>query len=208
MTCISSVSYRINVNGQQGNAFEEGRGLKQGDPLSPLLFVLSMEYFTRLMKIAGNHPQFFYLPNCKQIKLNHLMFADDVILFCKAHPPTLHIIMNTLQNFQQLAGLQANQAKPHLVCGGCDPLLQKKCLDITGYQEGALPMRYLGVPITGSKLSKMECRSLVEKIMGKIKLWFTRNLSFAGRAQLLSPVIFGMYNFWASIFILPQEVID
>ena len=69
-------------------------------------------------------------------------------------------------------------------------------------------MRYLGAPIIVSKLSKMEYKSLVEKNMGKIKLWSTRNLSFVGRSQLLNSVIIGMYNFWASIFILPQEVID
>ncbi|KAJ8419283.1 LOW QUALITY PROTEIN: hypothetical protein Cgig2_007606 [Carnegiea gigantea] len=106
------------------------------------------------------------------------------------------------QYYQKLLGKQntqrmpidpnANQAKSHLVCEGCDPALQKKCLDITGYQEEALSMRYLGAPITVSKLSKMEYRSLIEKIMGKIKLWFTRNLSFAGRAQLLNSVIFGI----------------
>ena len=86
MACIISVTYRVNVNGQQGEVFQEGRGLKQGDLLSPLLFVLTMEYFTRLMKIAGDHPQFKFHPTCGQIKLNHLMFAaDDVIIFSKAH---------------------------------------------------------------------------------------------------------------------------
>ena len=69
-------------------------------------------------------------------------------------------------------------------------------------------MRYLGVPITVSKLSKIECHTLVDKIMGKIKQWSTTNISFAGRAQLINSVVFGMYSFWASIFILPKEVID
>ncbi|KAJ8429749.1 hypothetical protein Cgig2_031567 [Carnegiea gigantea] len=64
------------------------------------------------------------------------------------------------------------------------------------------------MPITASKLSKLECRILVEKIMGKVRLWSTRSLSLVGRAQLLNTVVFGMYNFWAMIFILPQEVID
>lgn len=64
------------------------------------------------------------------------------------------------------------------------------------------------MPITASKFSKLECRTLVGKIMRKVILWSTRSPSFAGRAQLFNTVVFGMYNFWATIFILPQEVID
>ncbi|KAJ8440145.1 LOW QUALITY PROTEIN: hypothetical protein Cgig2_003470 [Carnegiea gigantea] len=75
-------------------------------------------------------------------------------------------------------------------------------------KKGLYPMRYLGVTITASKLSKLEYRTLVEKIQRKIRQWYTRSFSFAGRAQLINSVIFGMYSFWASIFILPQEVID
>ena len=69
-------------------------------------------------------------------------------------------------------------------------------------------MKYQGVPIIASRLSKMECRTLVEKIVGKIRLWATNNISFASKAQLLNSVIFGMFNYWATIFVLPQEVID
>ena len=119
MACITFVTYRVNVNDQQREVFDGGRGLKQGDPLSPLLFVLIMDYFTRLMKITGDHPQFKFHPTCRQIKLNHLMFANDVINFSKAHLPTLQIIKNTLEKFYQVAGLKANQDKSQLVFGGC-----------------------------------------------------------------------------------------
>jgi len=134
------------------------------------------------------------------------MFADDVIIFRKAHLPTLQIIQSTLEKFYQVAGLRANPEKSQIICGGCNSQLQQQCLELTGYNEGCLPMRYLGVLITTSKLSKLECHILEDKITGKMKQWSTRNLSFASRAQLINTVVFAMYHFWAFIFILPQEV--
>ena len=79
--------------------------------------------------------------------------------------------------------------------------MQQQCLEVTGYREGELPMKYLGLPITASRLSKIECHSLVDKITGKMRQWSTRNLSFVGRALLINTVVFGMCGFWASIFI-------
>ena len=131
------------------------------------------------------------------------MFADDVIIFSKAHLPALQITKSTLEKFHQVAGLKANPDKSQIVCRGCNSQLLQQCLEITGYTEGSLLMKYLGFPITASKLSKLECHILVEKITGRMKQWSTRNLSFAGRAQLINIVVFGMYGFWASIFILP-----
>jgi len=56
-------------------------------------------------------------------------------------------------------------------------------------------MRYLGVPVIASRLSKLECRALVEKIIGKIRFWATKSISFADRAQLLNSVVFGMISY-------------
>jgi len=75
-------------------------------------------------------------------------------------------------------------------------------------KEAEIPLRYLGVLIIASRLTKLECRPLIEKIIAKINLWSTRNISFAGRAVLINTVIFGMFNYWASIFILPSEVLE
>ena len=68
-------------------------------------------------------------------------------------------------------------------------------------------MRYLGVPITISRLTKIECRGLVDKILAKVHIWATRNLSFVEIAKLISSITFGMFNYWASIFLLPNEVL-
>ena len=169
MACITSVTYRVNVNWIQGEVFEGGKGLKQGVPLSPLMFVLAMEYLTRLMNIAGEEPHFQFHPSSLQFKQNHLMLADNVIIFSKAHLSTSQIIKSTLEKFYQVTGLKANPEKSQIVCGGCNSHLQQQWLETTGYKEGCLPTRYLGVPITASKLSQMECHTLVEKIIEQMK---------------------------------------
>ena len=126
----------------------------------------------------------------------------------RAKPETLTIIHNTLMTFYQCIGLKANQIKSQMAFGGCSLSLQQQCLSLTGFQEGTLPLKYLGVPITASRLTKLECMALVEKIAGKIRLWATKSISFAARACLLNSVVFWMFSYWVSIFILPQEVID
>ena len=108
------------------------------------------------MMKASLQPSFSYHSYCKALQLSYLMFVDDVMLFFKAHLPTLRIIMATLQEFHDCVGLQANHTKSHIVFGGCIVHLQQQFLRVTSFQEGSLPLRYLGVPITANKLSKLE----------------------------------------------------
>ena len=182
--------------------------LEEGDLLSPSLFVLSMEYLSRLFKKASTLPRFEYHQHYKKLGLTHLLFTDDLIIFCKTRPTSLKIMTEAFQAFTICTGLKANLAKSQIVFGGdCNQVHQER-LNIIGFTEGQLHLRYLGVLITSSRLSKLECKALVEKISGKITTWSSRHISYAARAVLVNTVLFGMLNFWAQIFILPQEVVD
>lgn len=74
----------------------------------------------------------------------------------------------------------------------------------TGLTEGALPVRYLGIPLCTKKLSLAHCAPLIQSIKSKLHSWTVRSLSFAGRLQLLSTVIAGIINFWSCAYILPK----
>jgi len=116
--------------------------------------------------------------------------------------------MDVLIEFHLCAGLKTNLHKSQMVFGGTNSNLQQHCLQTIGLRESSLPLQYLGVRIVASKLTKFECDQLVNKITTKVHQWTARNILYAGRLILINSVIFGMFNCWASIFLLPNEVID
>jgi len=194
MACLTSVHFTVHLNGQDQGSFKGGKGLRQVGPLSPLLFVVSMEYLSRLLLKVSRDPQFRFHPSCN-LGLTHLIFADDLIIFSKADPPSLRLIMTALNSFHQCTSLEANLQKSHMVLGGAPCELQNLCLQETGFPQCQLPLKYLRVPITANRLTKIECSSLVEKIIAKVHTLGTRNISYAGRAVLVNSVIFGMYSY-------------
>ena len=93
----------------------------QGNPLSPLLFVLVMGYLSRSLKIASATPSFKYHPRCKRLELVHLMFADDLLLFWTAELQSVQGQMKAFQVFSNTTGLAANYNKSEIVIRRCDP---------------------------------------------------------------------------------------
>lgn len=91
--CVCSAKYSLVVNGEHVGCIEGMKGLRQGDPVSPLLFVLVMEYLTRLLQARTAHSPFRYHPGCKQLKIINLCFADDLLLFCQGRVPSVQLIL-------------------------------------------------------------------------------------------------------------------
>ena len=98
------------------------------------------------------------------------MFTDDLILFYKAYPASMQHIMNALQAFYEVVGLKANLTKSQVVVGGCSQEIKDQFLKLTGLKECQFPLKYLGLPIIASRLTRMKCRDLVSKILAKVDL--------------------------------------
>ena len=136
------------------------------------------------------------------------MFANDLVIVCKVSPTSLRLLMEAFHLFTACTGLKANMSKSQIVFGGTSSVVRNECMELIGFSEGHLPITYLGLPITASKLSKVECKTLVEKITSRITTWASRHISYAGRLVLVNSVLFEIFNFWAQVFLLPQAVID
>lgn len=207
LACISSTSFSFMINGKSYGLIRGKRGLRQGDPISPLLFVLGMEYFSRLMKGVADNPNFSYHPKCKRMKINHLSFADDLTIFCKADLDSTILVRQAIEEFGNTSGLRTNPSKCQLFMAGVQPNLQQEVVKQLKFMVGELPVRYLGMPLISTRLSDTDCKPIIDRIKKKIQSWSSRTLSYAGRLQLVNAVIFPIQVYWSSILVLPVSIL-
>lgn len=204
--CLTTTSFSIKVNGALCGYFKGNRGLRQGDPLSPPLFVMAMEVFGNLLISKFDEGRIGYHPLGRQPKITHLAFADDVMLFFDGKASSLQEINNILDRFQSLSGLSMNTDKTSLFHAGLNQV-EADSLATFGFQPGSFPLRYLGLPLLHRKLRKADYSPLTDMVSARFNGWAIKCLSFAGRLQLISSVIYGLINFWMSEFALPKGCI-
>ena len=105
MTCISTVSYSFNLNGQKVGYIKPSRGLRQGDPLSPYLFIICTERLSNLIKKAVDSKQLTGIKVCKDSPMiYHLFFADDALLCCKASKEEAKKVKEIIQTYGEDKG--------------------------------------------------------------------------------------------------------
>jgi len=111
---ISNNYYSVLLNGQSYGFFHSTRGVKQGDPLSPTLFILSAEVLSRALNSLFDDPQFvgYGMPKWSA-NLNHLAYAEDTIIFASSHDYSLGNIMVVLQDYEKQSGQKVNKEKSY-----------------------------------------------------------------------------------------------
>ncbi|XP_030479051.1 uncharacterized protein LOC115696282 [Cannabis sativa] len=135
MTCLKGTSYMLMMNGRLQGNFKGKKALRQGDPMSPLLFVLIMEYLTRRLRMETTKKTFRFHPLCKNLNSVSHFFADDLILFSK---DTLSAIV--------------------------DPNTKEDILMALQFVKGTFPLRYVGVPLRPTNWRREDCEAILKKI--------------------------------------------
>jgi hypothetical protein len=168
--CISSVRFSVLVNSSPTGFFSSSRGLRQGDPLSPLLFVIVMEALGRMISAAVSGGLLSGFSVGTGTDISHLLFADDTLLFCGANPNHLCNLRSLFLCFEAVSGLKTNLAKSELVpVGNVDNVAG--LAGILGCGVASLPLKYLGLPLGASYKAKHIWDGVIEKIERRLASW-------------------------------------
>lgn len=205
--CITTASFSINLNGSLTGNFKASRGLSQGDPLPPYLFILVMEGLTQLLEKQALSNPFSYHPKCTALNITSLAFADDLFIFSKADVNSVTSIKNTLNVFQEISGLKPNLQKSMVFTSGIKSQTQAAISCILGMQLGTLPIKYLGVPLTTGKLSHDNCRPLLDRLSAKVNSWSCKVLSYVAKVLLTNTVLTAIVRYWTASLLLPRKTI-
>ena len=205
--CITTSRFSISINGSLVGYFKGARGVRQGDPLSPYLFVLAMNVLSKMLNVVAKYGVFSFHLKCKKLELTHLCFADDLLIFSRGNLDSIVGIQNVMKQFYLFSGLHLNNSKCELFPSGISRILLSEIQEQTGFKLGVLPVRYLGVPLITRRLSAKDCMALVDSITARVQHWATKFLSYAGRYQLIQSVIFSIENYWCRHFLLPKSVL-
>jgi hypothetical protein len=167
--CISTVRFSVLVNGVPSGFFSSSRGLRQGDPLSLLLFVVVMEALSKMMSATVDRGLLSSFSvgsrNNEEFAVSHLLFADDTLIFCEANSEQLRNLRCLFLCFEAVLGLKINLSKSEIIPVG-EVVDVESLANIFGCRVAMLPMKYLGLPLGASYKSTSIWSGIVEKWKG------------------------------------------
>jgi hypothetical protein len=206
---ISSARFSVLVNGTPSGFFSSSRGLRQGDPLSPLLFVIVIEALSKMFAISI-HKGFlsgFSVGSDSNgvLKISHMLFGDDTLVLCGANPDHLRFLRVLFLSFEAVSGLKINPAKSILVLvGNVDNM--DELADIMGCGVSSQPLKYLGLPLGAPFKAKSNWDDVVGKIERRLARWKQMYLSKGGRVTLIKSTLSNLPTYFLSLFPIPSSV--
>ncbi|GJY02450.1 RNA-directed DNA polymerase, eukaryota [Tanacetum coccineum] len=197
----------ILVNGSPTKEFSCYRGLKQGDPLAPYLFILVMESLHLSFSRVVEEDLFKGIQLPRSISISHLFYADDAMFIGEWSDNNLKGITNILKCFFLASGLQINVHKCQLLGVGVPNNVVQQAADSIGCSILNNQFRYLGVMV-GDNMSRLKAwDDIILKIKSRLSKWKVKTLSIGGRLTLLKSVLGASPIYAMSIFTVPRGVL-
>ena len=169
ISCVTTPSFSVRINGKAFGNIPPSRGLHQGDPLLPYLFILCAEGFTSLLAKAKEDGRLHGVSICKRApSISHLLFANDSLLFCQANQQEVQVINDTLQLYAVASGQCINFEKSSIFFCSNIVIGQKNLIkNILGVKEVDQIETYLGLPTLVGRSKYQTFSFLKERVWKK-----------------------------------------
>ncbi|XP_058761237.1 uncharacterized protein LOC131634589 [Vicia villosa] len=194
----------VMVNGSATREFKVQRGLRQGDPISPFLFVLAMEGLTALTKksvAVGDFKPFKYGANDY---VDILQFADDTIILGEPSYDNLWSIKVLLRGFELVSELKVNFHKSNFYGTHIGDWFINSATKFLACKKGCFPFKFLGIWVGEGANKKKVWQEVIGKIKSRLSNWKGRNISMGGRVTLIGSILNAIPIFTLSFYKAPS----
>ena len=208
MMCLKSVSYFVLINGEQHGYFKASRGIRQGDSLSPYLFLLCAEGLSFLLRKVVMEKKISGVAASREgPKLTHLFFADDSLLFCQATMANCLAVSHILQQYEMVSGQQLNRAKTSLFfTRNTSSDMRSQIQEVFQVPKIKSHEKYLGLPSFIGRSKNAAFGELKGRVWRRMSGWKEKFLSNGGREVLIKAVAQAIPTYTMSCFKLPDEL--
>ncbi|XP_071683220.1 uncharacterized protein [Lolium perenne] len=197
----------ISINGEVGPFFRNKRGVRQGDPLSPLLFNFIGEVLSGILSAAASAGHIHGLvPHLLPGGITHLQYADDTLILIQGSDEDIANLKFLLMCFEDMSGLKINYHKSEVFVLGQRASERNSIANKLNCKLGSFPFIYLGLPISDRKLTLEQWLFLVRKLADKIEPWVGRLLSSGGRLILSNSCLDNLPIFAMGLFLLHDGI--
>ncbi|XP_059451003.1 uncharacterized protein LOC132181787 [Corylus avellana] len=208
MMCVCTAHFSVLVNGTPVGPIIPTRGIRQGDPISPYLFILCAEALSGLLSRGDREGFLRGVPTSKMgPRLNHLFFADDSLLFCRADVAHWHRLTGVLKLYERASGQKLNATKTAIFFSRNTTDADKEdVLAIAAIPATQRYDTYLGLPALVGKSRIKEFKAILSRVEKRLNDWKLKFLSQAGKEILLKAVVQAIPTYSMSVFKIPKEL--
>ncbi|GAU50559.1 hypothetical protein TSUD_180290 [Trifolium subterraneum] len=205
---LHSTRLYVLVNGKSIGFFKCTRGVRQGDPLSPLLFCIAEDVLSHSISKALQDGELQPMVLCRNVQIpTHVLYADDIMVFCKGSKKHVCCLLHLFNSYGAISGQVINKQKSTFYSGAIPNSRLVMITNLLGFSVGTIPFTYLGYPIFVGKPKVIHFQSLVDKIKFKLASWKGAMLSIMGRVQLVKSIIHGMLVYSFHIYAWPRNLL-